>query len=72
VNPKTEKWLVDDVLDDNIAHEDLDYLSAGDRDEINALLHDANSAKDGGDSAPLEPLPVLLAEERARFNGSRG
>jgi hypothetical protein len=42
-----------------------------DHDEINALLQEAYDAKERGDSAPLEPLHVLLAEERTRFSASR-
>jgi hypothetical protein len=51
--------------------EEMDCLLAEDHREIDPLLQEAYSAKDRGDSAPLEPLHVLLAEERTRFNASR-
>jgi hypothetical protein len=72
VTPQIAKGLVEEVLDDTISDETADGLLAEDRDEINALLQAAYDAKVRGDSAPLEPLHVLLAEERSCFSASRG
>jgi hypothetical protein len=66
------KGIVEEGLDDTMSDEEMDFLLAEDRDEINALLQEAYDAKARGDSAPLEPLHVLLAEERARFLASQG
>ncbi len=68
--PQIGKGLVEDVLDNTISDDQIDCLLAEDHDEINALLQEAYDAKERGDSARLEPLHVLLAEERARFNAS--
>jgi hypothetical protein len=66
------KGIVEEVLDDAISDEEMDFLLAEDHDEINALLQEAYGAKARGESATLEPLHVLLAEERARFLASQG
>jgi hypothetical protein len=63
--------VVEDMLDDTISEDQIDCMLAEDHDEINALLKEAYDAKERGDSAPLEPLHVLLAEERTRFSASR-
>jgi hypothetical protein len=42
-------------------------LPAQNHDEINALLKAAYDARQHGESALLEPLHVLLVEERTRF-----
>jgi hypothetical protein len=70
-NPQIGKGIVEEVLDDTISDEEMDYLLAEDHDEINSLLQEAYDAKARGESAPLEPLHILLAEERARFHASR-
>ncbi len=70
--PQIEKGRVEDVLDETVSDEEMDFLLAGDHDEINALLQEAYCAKERGESAPLEPLHVLLAEERARLKAARG
>jgi plasmid stabilization system protein ParE len=59
------------VLDDTISDDEMDRLFAEDHDEINALLREAYDAKDRGECARLEPLHVILAQERTRFNSSR-
>jgi hypothetical protein len=66
------KGIVEAVLDDSISDEEMDDLLAEDHEEINALLQEAYDAKERGEFAPLEPLHVLLAEERARFLASQG
>ena len=66
------KEIVEEVLDDTISDEEMDYLLAVDHDEINALLREAYDAKARGESAPLEPLHILLAEVRARFHANHG
>ncbi len=70
--PQTAGGLVGDVLDDTISDDEMDRLFAEDHDEINALLREAYDAKDRGECARLEPLHVILAQERTRFNSSRG
>jgi hypothetical protein len=52
--------------------DEIDHLVEQDHDEINDLLQQAYDARERGESAPLEPLHILLAEERARFDASRG
>lgn len=72
VNPRAGKGTLEAVLDDGVSDEEMDRLLAEDRDEIDALLQEAYDARARGDSAPLEPLHILLAEERARFKASQG
>jgi len=71
-HPRIETGMVEAMLDETISEADLDLRFAEGRDEINTLLQEAYDAKARGDSAPLEPLHVLLAEERARFIASQG
>jgi len=69
--PQIGKGPVGDLFDDSITDEEMDRALADAHDEIDALLQQAYDAKQRGESAPLEPLQVLLAEERIRFNASR-
>ena len=69
-NPRIGKGIVEEVLDDMISDEEMDYLLAEGHDEINALLQEAYDAKARGESALMEPLHILLAEERACFHAS--
>lgn len=71
-NPQLEQGIVEAGLEGSISDEAMDHHLAEAHDEINALLQAAYDAKERGEFAPLEPLPVLLAEERARFNANRG
>lgn len=70
-NPRIGQGIVEEVLDDAISDKEMNHLLAEDHDEINALLQEAYDARALGKSAPLEPLHILLAEERARFHASR-
>jgi hypothetical protein len=72
MSPKIGKEVVENLLDDTISDGEMDRLLAEDHAEINALLREAYDAKARGESAPLEPLHILLAEERARFSAGRG
>lgn len=57
----------EEILDEAISGEELDRLLASREAEIDRLLQEAYGAKERGDFAELEPLHVLLAEERAKF-----
>ncbi len=63
--------IVEDVFGGAISDPEMDFLLAEDHDGINVPLEDAYDAKARGESAPLEPLHILLAEDRARFLASQ-
>jgi hypothetical protein len=71
-NPQIAKGMIGAMLDETISEEEMDRLLAEDIDEINDLLQEAYDEKARGEFAPLEPLHILLAEERARFKANRG
>lgn len=71
-SPRVGKGIVEEVLDDTISDEEMDRLLADRHDEISGLLQEAYDARARGEFAPLEPLHVLLAEERARFKARHG
>ncbi len=70
--PEAGRGIVETVLGDEISDEEMDRLLVQDRVEIDDLLQEAYEAKERGEFAPLEPLHVLLAEERARVKASQG
>jgi hypothetical protein len=73
VPPEIGKGTADDMLGEAISDEEMDRLLADeDHDEIGALLQEAYDEVARGECAPLEPIPVLLAQMRARFRPNGG
>lgn len=58
-----ETFLNDETVSDN----EMDRLMADHIAEIDDLLQEAYDEIGRGEGEPMEPLHVLLAEERARF-----
>jgi hypothetical protein len=68
---KRDLGKVATALEENLSDEEMDRLLADRREEIEALLEEAQESIRRGDVAPLEPLDVFLRRARERFNANR-
>ena len=71
-SPKPGKLLVETAIGDTLSDEEMDRALSSRRREVDAKLKPAHEDRALGADAPLEPIHVLLAQERERFKASQG